>query len=72
MKKLVIVGGGFAGVWAALQASAVRHRANATRRFSITLVSRDPWLTIRPRLYEDSLDGVRVPLAERSILRASS
>jgi NADH dehydrogenase len=64
MKKLVIVGGGFAGVWAALQASAVRHRANATRRFSITLVSRDPWLTIRPRLYEDSLDGVRVPLAE--------
>jgi NADH dehydrogenase len=28
----------------------------------ITLVSRDPFLTIRPRLYEADLDGVRVPL----------
>ena len=64
MKKLVIVGGGFAGVWAALQASAVRRRAKSTRQFSITLISRDPWLTIRPRLYEDSLDDARVPLAE--------
>lgn len=64
MKKLVIVGGGFAGVWAALQASAVRRRAKSTRQFSITLISRDPWLTIRPRLYEDSLNDARVPLAE--------
>ena len=64
MKKLVIVGGGFAGVWAALQASAVRRRVGSTRQFSITLISRDAWLTIRPRLYEDSLDDTRVPLAE--------
>ena len=62
MKHLVIVGGGFAGVWAALQAAEVRRRARSTK-FDITLVSRDPWLTIRPRLYEDSLDDVRVPLA---------
>lgn len=64
MKNLVIVGGGFAGVWAALQASAARRRVNSTRQFRITPISRDPWLTIRPRLYEDSLDDTRVPLAE--------
>lgn len=64
MKKLVIVGGGFAGVWAALQASAVRRRGSSTRRYGITLISRDPWLTMRPRLYENSLDDARVPLAE--------
>lgn len=63
MSRLVIVGGGFAGVWAALQASATRRRA-ARDDLEITLVSRDPWLTIRPRLYEGSLDGVRVPLDE--------
>ena len=63
MQKLVIVGGGFAGVWAALSAANAR-RTHASRRtdFSITLVSRDSWLTIRPRLYESSLDGVRLSL----------
>ncbi len=59
MKQLVIVGGGFAGVWAALAA-----RRAAPRDVEVTLVSRDGWLTIRPRLYESSLDGVRVPLAD--------
>lgn len=63
MQKLVIVGGGFAGVWAALSAAKMRQR-NSNRRtdFAITLVSRDSSITIRPRLYESSLDGVRVSL----------
>ena len=61
---LVIVGGGFAGVWAALGAAEVRRRhVSATRRpLDIVLVSRDPWLTIRPRLYEKPADDLRVPL----------
>ena len=64
MKRLVIVGGGFAGVWAALAASQQRARLGLdVSDLTITLVSRDPWLTIRPRLYEASLEGVRVPLA---------
>ena len=60
MSKMVVVGGGFAGVWAALAASAERRRA--ARPLDITLVSRDPWLTIRPRLYEDDVSDARVPL----------
>lgn len=63
MQKLVIIGGGFAGVWAALAAARMKERhANKRNDFTITLVSRDSWHTIRPRLYESSLDDVRLPL----------
>ena len=65
MQRLVIVGGGFAGVWAALGAARQRQRRGRARSgLAITLMSRDPWLTIRPRLYEASLDHLRVPLDE--------
>jgi NADH dehydrogenase len=43
----VVVGGGFAGFWAAVAA----RRAGGSR-LSITVVSREPVLQIRPRLYE--------------------
>jgi NADH:ubiquinone reductase (H+-translocating) len=62
MQKLVILGGGFAGVWAALAAVATLRAHSAATDIAVTLVSRDPWLTIRPRLYEASLDDVRVSL----------
>src|SRR5262245_49416322 len=45
--KIVIVGGGFAGFWAAIAARRV-----AGPRARVTLVSREPVLEIRPRLYE--------------------
>lgn len=59
---VVIAGGGFAGVWAAIGAAATfeQHGAAGT----ITLVTRDSSLTIRPRLYERMPTGVQVPLAE--------
>jgi NADH dehydrogenase len=61
--RLLIVGGGFAGVWAAMRAAEVREHSTAGRgRLAITVVSQDPWLTIRPRLYEATLEDVRVPL----------
>lgn len=60
MKKLVILGGGFAGLWAAM--SAEHERRKWAAEVSITLVSRDPALTIRPRLYEGALDEMQVPL----------
>ena len=64
--KIVVIGGGFAGL---------RAVAGATRQLelsgqppepgAIALVSPDPWLTMRVRLYEldEPLDGLRVPLA---------
>ena len=65
MQQILIVGGGFAGVWSALGASAARRELRRSgARLRITLVSREPYLTIRPRLYERHLAGVRVPLEE--------
>lgn len=65
MKELVIVGGGFAGVWAAMGAAAVRHAESSASSLRIRMVSRDPFLTIRPRLYEAPLPAqVRVPLTD--------
>jgi NADH dehydrogenase len=61
-KRIVIVGGGFAGVWAAVGASRMLRRNGAEAKVGITLVSPDDALVIRPRLYESDLSGARVPL----------
>jgi NADH:ubiquinone reductase (H+-translocating) len=60
--RLVIVGGGFAGVWAAMGAAAVLRKRDAEERVAVTLVSPDGMLVIRPRLYEADLRGACVPL----------
>ncbi len=61
MHDLVIVGGGFAGFWAALGAAheAIENAAEVR----ITVVSKDPFLTVRPRLYESNPETLRIPLA---------
>src|SRR5437879_8855089 len=61
MKRIVIVGGGFAGVWSALGAAWKLHESNADH-IEICLISPHPELLIRPRLYEQDLSNVRVPL----------
>jgi hypothetical protein len=63
VQSILIVGGGFAGVWAALgAASARRELGRGPADLRITLASRDGYLTIRPRLYESNPEGLRVPL----------
>lgn len=61
MLDLVVVGGGFAGMWAAL--SAAHETICNTVDIRITVVSPDPFLTVRPRLYERDPETLRVPLA---------
>lgn len=61
MKQLVIVGGGFAGMWAALVAAREIDRGHG--QVGVTLVSRDAYLTVRPRLYEVFTEAMRAPLA---------
>lgn len=60
MQKLVIIGGGFAGMWAALVAA--REAATANTPLAITLVAPDDHLTVRPRLYEPFTPAMRAPL----------
>ncbi|WP_417430743.1 NAD(P)/FAD-dependent oxidoreductase [Kiloniella sp.] len=63
MKQLVILGGGFAGLWAAMSAAAERVDANADAgKIDITLISKDAHLVIRPRLYEGAGEDKRIPL----------
>ena len=64
MRQLTIVGGGFAGLWAAMGAAhQVDEAGDGADGIEIALVSRDPWLTVRPRLHEAHPgDHMRVPL----------
>ena len=55
--EILIVGGGFAGFWAAVAARRV-----AGSRAVVTLVSREPALEIRPRLYEAKPETLAVDL----------
>jgi NADH dehydrogenase len=62
-KRLVVVGGGFAGVWSALAAARRRRELELTDAVAVTVVSPDEFLGIRPRFYEDDLTRLRVPLS---------
>lgn len=55
--KILIIGGGFAGFWAAVAARRV-----AGSRAEVTLVSPEPMLEIRPRLYEARPETLAVDL----------
>lgn len=57
---IVVVGGGFAGLWAALLAC--REIDAAGGGAAVTLVSKDEHLTLRPRLYEAEPERFRTPL----------
>ncbi len=64
-KRIVVIGGGFAGLWSA--ASAARARALFAipeDELEIVLVAPDAFHTIRVRCYEADLEHVRVPLDE--------
>lgn len=60
MNRILVVGGGFAGMWAAL--TAARELILAGADAQVTLVSRDDALTVRPRLYECFTPGFLAPL----------
>ena len=63
MSKLVVLGGGFAGVWAAASAVRVRQeRGLAPEELTVTVVSAGDDLVIRPRLYESDPERMRVSL----------
>lgn len=71
MRQLVVVGGGFAGLWAALAAARELADADADADVAaqVTLLSPDPWLVMRPRLYERDPESLRQDL--RPVLEAA-
>jgi NADH dehydrogenase len=64
-QKLVIIGAGFAGMYAALSAARLRDATRAsTNDLGITLVSPEPRLVVRPRLYEPNPETLTAPLGD--------
>lgn len=68
MAHVVIIGGGFAGVWSAAGAALARGDAD----LRITLVAPNEQMVLRPRLYEPEPDLATVELAGSSGRSASS
>ena len=60
MKQVVVIGGGFAGLWAAAAAARrLDEVGGPAANVKITLVNRDPWHVIRVRAYEQDLSDTR-------------
>jgi NADH dehydrogenase len=64
-KQIVVLGGGFAGLWSAVGAARQLDQLGyGPDKVQVTLVNRDPYHSIRVRNYEADLSAIRVPLAE--------
>ena len=65
MKRLLIIGAGFAGMYAATSAARLRHLQGVSPdELEIALISPEPFLVIRPRLYEANPETMKAPLTE--------
>ncbi|OAF06419.1 NAD(P)/FAD-dependent oxidoreductase [Bradyrhizobium neotropicale] len=63
--RLVIIGAGFAGMYAALSAARLRDIHGASpEELEIALVAPEPTLVIRPRLYEPKPETLTAPLTD--------
>ncbi len=62
VKHIVVIGGGFAGLWAAMGAAKRLDEASDNADIAITLVNRDEWHAIRVRNYETNISDARLPL----------
>jgi NADH dehydrogenase len=62
VKHIVVIGGGFAGLWAAMGAVKRLEEASDNAEIAVTLVNRDEWHAIRVRNYETDISDARLPL----------
>jgi NADH dehydrogenase len=64
MTRIVVLGAGFAGLWAAIAAARKRDEIGANGDIEIHLVDRNPYHNIRVRNYEADLGEVAIPLPQ--------
>lgn len=63
--RIVIIGAGFAGMYAALSAARLRDiQGVSPEKLEIALVSPEPTLVVRPRLYEPKPEALTAPLQD--------
>jgi NADH dehydrogenase len=61
--QILIAGSGFAGTWAALSAARAAALAEREDDIAITVISPEPRLVMRPRLYEATIEGMDPDIA---------
>ncbi|MCQ4121551.1 NAD(P)/FAD-dependent oxidoreductase [Rhodococcus tibetensis] len=64
MKRVLVLGSGFAGLWAALGAARRLDELGAAGTVDVTLISKRPFHDIRVRNYEADLSACRIPLSD--------
>jgi NADH dehydrogenase len=65
MARIVVLGAGFAGLWAAIGAARMRDEIGAAGRdIEIRIIDRNPYHNIRVRNYEADLSEVALPLPQ--------
>lgn len=64
MARIVVLGAGFAGLWAAIGAARKRDEIGADSDIEIRLIDRNPYHNIRVRNYEADLSEVALPLPQ--------
>jgi NADH dehydrogenase len=65
MKRVLIIGAGFAGMYAATSAARLRDLEGVSAdELEIALIAPEPFLVIRPRLYEANPEAMKAPLTE--------
>ncbi|MGY3412545.1 NADH dehydrogenase FAD-containing subunit [Bradyrhizobium sp. GM5.1] len=65
MARIVVLGAGFAGLWAAIGAARKREEIGAAGRdIEIRVIDRNPYHNIRVRNYEADLSEVALPLPQ--------
>ena len=63
--RIVIIGAGFAGMYAALSAARLRDiQGVSPEELEISLVAPEPTLVVRPRLYEPKPETLTAPLLD--------
>ncbi|CZR48092.1 pyridine nucleotide-disulfide oxidoreductase family protein [Fusarium proliferatum ET1] len=60
--RIVIIGTGFAGVWSAFSAQRFINIKNKEQDIQVLVISPEPSLTLRPRLYEPNPSTMKQPL----------
>ncbi|MGH7056979.1 MAG: FAD-dependent oxidoreductase, partial [Acetobacteraceae bacterium] len=65
MQRILVLGGGFAGLWSAVGAARELDELGiGPERVEVMLINRTPWHSIRVRNYEADLQPTIVPLAK--------
>src|SRR5262245_60554916 len=62
--RVLVLGSGFAGLWAALGAARRLDELGARDAVDVTVVSSQPFHDIRVRNYESDLSACRIPLQD--------